>query len=306
MRCVAPKLFDLLRDSLALSGTGDDVPDHPKQAHPYDFRFIPSPLKRPPTCQAMMLDDLRLIYLPIAKNACSSLKRMIAALGGLELKIGEDIHHKLDSESTGLQFEDRDDQDIRAALSDPDWMRFVVLRDPLDRLVSVYVEKFVLNRTDVGQVPTIGPAYQAVLSKDNITPEDYDRGITFREFAEFILSEEPDRLNGHWRPQSEYLGQIPFTHLYDVKRLDRLSDDLQAHIGRDVDLPRMNVSRDKSSHLVYHKWAPDARPADLPTPKKLSIDSFLPDGLRSRLEQYYATDLTLYNLVRRTYPQDTD
>ena len=303
---MAPKLFDLLRDRLPLPATSGDVPDHPKQAHPYDFSFIPSPLKRPPTCQAMMVDDLKLIYLPIAKNACSSLKRLMASLGGLELRKGEDIHHKLDAECTGLQFEDRDDHEIRMALSDPDWMRFVVLRDPLDRLVSVYVEKFVLNRTIPDQVPTIGPAYQAVLSKNDISSDDYDRGITFREFAEYILSEEPERLNGHWRPQSEYLGQIPFTHLYDVKRLDRLAQDLQSHIGRDIALPRMNVSRERNTDLIYHKWAPDARPADLPTPKKLSIESFLPDGLRSRLEQYYATDLTLYNLVRRTYPADTN
>jgi hypothetical protein len=301
---VARKLFDLLRDRLAVSARIDDTTDRPRQAHPYDFSFIPSPLKRPPTCQAMMVDDLKLMYLPIAKNACSSLKRMVASLGGLELRKGEDIHHKLDAEKTGLQFEDRSDQDIRAALSDPNWMRFVVLRDPLDRLVSVYVEKFVMNRNKAGQVPTIGPAYQAVMLKDQITPEDYDRGLTFREFAEFILSEEPKRLNGHWRPQSEYLGQIPFTHLYDVKRLDLLAHGLQTHIGRDVALPRMNVSRNAGRDLVYHKWAPDARPADLPSPRELSIESFLPDGLRSRLNQYYATDITLYNLVRSSQPAD--
>lgn len=248
----------------------------------------------------MMVDDLRLMYLPIAKNACSSLKRLVAGLGGLQLRKGEDIHHKLDSENTGLQFEDREDHVIRAALSNPDWMRFVAIRDPLDRLVSVYVEKFVLNRNIPDQRPTIGPVYQAVLGREEVTDEDYDRGLTFREVAEYILAEEPARLNGHWRPQSEYLGRIPFTHLYDVKRLHYLAEDLSAHIGRKIELPMMNVSRDRSSELVYNQWAPDARPGDLPTPKKLSIESFLPDGLRCQLEEYYATDLTLHRLVERS------
>ncbi|OSQ52576.1 sulfotransferase family 2 domain-containing protein [Marivita geojedonensis] len=293
------KLLEKLRDRFGASPQTEPAQDGPFQAHPFDYSFIPSPLKRPPTCQAMMVDDLRLMYLPIAKNACSSLKRLVASLGGLELKKGEDIHHKLDSESTGLQFEDREDHVIRAALSDPTWMRFLVIREPLDRLISVYVEKFVLNRREPGQIPTIGPVYQAILGKEDITPEDYDRGLTFREFAEYILSEEPERLNGHWRPQSQYLGHIPFTHVYDVKQLERLAQDLSTHIGRTIDLPRMNVSRDVDGDQIYNRYAPDARPADLPTPKKLSLESFLPDGLRARLEEYYATDLTLYHLVER-------
>lgn len=301
------KLLEKLRDRFGASPQTEPAQDGPFQSHPFDYSFIPSPLKRPPTCQAMMVDDLRLMYLPIAKNACSSLKRLVASLGGLELKKGEDIHHKLDSESTGLQFEDREDHVIRAALSDPTWMRFLVIREPLDRLISVYVEKFVLNRREPGQIPTIGPVYQAILGKEDITPEDYERGLTFREFAEYILSEEPERLNGHWRPQAEYLGHIPFTHVYDVKQLDRLAEDLSTHIGRTIDLPRMNVSRDADGDQIYNRYAPDARPADLPTPKKLSLESFLPEGLRARLEEYYATDLTLYHLVERAgAPRSSD
>jgi len=292
------KLIEKLRDQLGRPAPEPAAPASFKRALE-DFSHIPSPLKRPPTCQAMMIDDCRIIYLPIAKNACSSLKRTIAELGGVIPAKGEDIHHKLDSEHTGLQFEDRSDHEIRAALSDTDWMRFVVLRDPLDRLVSVFVEKFVLNRNIPAQAPTIGPVYQAVLLKETITPEDFDRGLTFREFAEYILSEGPARLNGHWRPQSAYLDHIPFTHVYDVNRLDLLARDLRAHLGRDIALPRMNVSREKSNELIYHKWAPDARPADLPTPKKLSVESFLPDGLHRKLIEYYATDLTLHRLAQR-------
>ncbi|MGJ8602588.1 MAG: sulfotransferase family 2 domain-containing protein [Marivita sp.] len=271
----------------------------PKQTHLFDYTYIPSPLKRPPICQAMMVDKHKLMYLPIAKNACSSLKRTVAMLGGLTLENGEDIHHKLDSERTGLQFEDRPDHEIRKALAAPDWMRFLIIREPLDRLVSVYVEKFVFNRNKADQVQTIGPAFQAILGKDTLTPEDFDRGLTFREFVEYILSECPERLNGHWRPQSEYLGHIPFTHVYDVKRLDLLAEDLRTHIGADIELPRMNVSRDKTKGQVYHKWAPDARPADLPTPKQLSIESFLPEDLFAQLTEYYATDITFHRLVQK-------
>ncbi|MFP7674148.1 sulfotransferase family 2 domain-containing protein [Marivita sp. S0852] len=292
---MALKLIEKLGLKLAPPSTPSFVP-----AHPYDFSHVPSPLKRPPTCQAMMVDDLKIIYLPIAKNACSSLKRLVANLGGVELQDGEDIHHKLDANDTGLQFEDRTDNDIRRALSDPSWMRFVVMRDPLDRLVSVYVEKFVQNRTIAGQAPTTGPVLEAVLGKEDLTPEDFDTGITFREFAEYILSERPERLNGHWRPQAEYLGHIPFTHMYDVKNLEQLANDLRGHIGQDIDLPRMNVSREAAKKPIYDTHAPDKRPTDLSNAKHLSMESFLPPDLRSRLEEYFATDVTLHNVLSKS------
>lgn len=144
-------------------------------------------LHRAPTSQAMLVDELNLVYLPIAKNACSSLKQLVAALGGVELGPDEDIHIKLDTNRTGLQFADRSEEDIRQALTAPDWMRFAVIRDPFDRLVSAYVEKFVLHRDEPRIEETVGPAYRAVFGHEDLTPGDMARGITFREFVEFIV-----------------------------------------------------------------------------------------------------------------------
>lgn len=256
-------------------------------------------LNRSPTSQAMIVDDLKLIYLPIAKNACSSLKRMVAAMGGVDLLPGEDIHIKLDKNSTGLQFADRSEDEIRHALSSPDWMRFVVIRDPLDRLVSAYIEKFVLNRNHPRIEETVGPTYRAVFKKDDLDAEDFARGITFREFVEVILAETPKALDFHWRPQSEQLGNIAFTHIYDVRQLDDLVADLRAHVGQEVELPRMNVSRDATGDLIDLPGAYDILPADLAEPNRISIGSFLPPDLRSLVEQYFAMDVTLYGMVQR-------
>lgn len=265
----------------------------------FDEDHVASPFKRVPLRQAMMVDAHRLVYLPIAKNACSSLKTLVANLGGMELGPEQDIHGVLDHDPNRLVFLNRDDADIRAALSAPDWMRFCVLRHPLDRLVSVYVEKFVKNRHAPGMRITCDPVLLRSLNKWHLTEADYDRGITFRSFAQDLLSEPPQRLDPHWRPQSLFLNHIPHTHLYTVDMLGVLKSDLEGHIGAPVDLPHKNrVRMDKTGGLPGICVA-DALPGDLDAPEKIDMDRFMDAPLRAQLSEYFAQDLTLFDLVHQ-------
>lgn len=245
-----------------------------------------------------MVDKHKLIYHPIAKNACSSTKRLVAEMGGFKPEKGQDIHHALDSQNTGLQFKDRTADEVITALNDPSWMRFVIYRDPLDRLVSAYVEKFVQNRSCPSQREVNTGVIQAIFQKEEPTEEDFEHGVTFREFAEYILAENPNHLNSHWQPQTFYLGNIPFTHMYEIKALDRLEADLQEHVGKKVEIPRQNLSRGKQSEAEYLSIAPDLLPKDLGNAKNLSLDSFLAPDLLMRLTEYYAADISIYRLVQ--------
>lgn len=270
---------------------------------PVQFDVAPkaSPLKSWRISQAFFLKDLKLIYLPIAKNASSSLKRAFAELGGLKVKPKEGIHRKLHNESNGILFKDRSDEELRAALTDPSWMRLLVWRDPLDRLVSAYTEKFVINRMNRGLFRTSGPVLQSVfgLKHHEVTLKHFERGITFRQFAEYILTEDREFQNNHWRPQSDYLGHICFTHMYDFQALDRLAEDMRAHIGRDLDIPQLNVTRSGRKEPQVFQGACDMLPGDLPDVKRLSPVSFLEPSLRMRLEEFYATDVSIYRLVQK-------
>lgn len=289
-----------------------EMPDPP--AEPFKARFpkispsappfISQSLRWSPTAQAMIVDQLKLMYLPIAKNACSSTKRLVANLGGLTLDPGQDIHFTLDKQNTGLQFKDRTEADLRAAFASPDWMRFMIFRDPMDRLVSAYVEKFVNNRKNPEQWATCREVIKTVFGTADPTPEDFAHGITFREFSEFILSRNPKDLNSHWQPQTFYMGHVPLTHMYDVKALDQLSVDLKDHVGTDIDLPHINMSRSTDRKLTYLKTAVDLLPEDLPNAHSLSIESFLDESLHARLSEYYAADLSIYRQIRKTQAQD--
>ncbi|WP_218588594.1 sulfotransferase family 2 domain-containing protein [Marivita hallyeonensis] len=254
----------------------------------------------------MIVDQLKLIYLPIAKNACSSTKRLVASLGGLTPENGQDIHYMLDKNNTGLQFKDRKTEDLTRAFAARDWMRFIIFRDPMDRLVSAYVEKFVNNRTYPDQWATCRHVIETVFEKRDPTPEDYAHGVTFREFAEYILAHDPQQLDSHWQPQTFYMGHVPLTHMYDVKALDQFEQDLRDHIGADITLPRMNVSRETETDLTDLPTAVDLLPADLPDAKSLSLHSFLPEDLRARLMEFYAADVSIYRQIQRASGTATD
>lgn len=287
----------------------EPAPEPPPPPRPITARFprpstpVPGYIDwsrpRAPTSQAMIIHDLKLIYLPIAKNACSSTKLLVAELGGLRLEPGEDIHQTLDTRNTGFQFKDHPEDVIRHAIAAPGWMRFMIFRDPMDRLVSAYVEKFVINRSFDHQWDTCRDVLKAVLGSDDPAPEDFVQGITFREFAEFILSQDPRELDSHWQPQVFYMGHVPLTHMYDVRAMDRLVIDLQSHVGSDIELPRRNVSREPERATEYLDIAADCLPGDLHNAETLSTDSFLPEDLRQRLTEYYAADVSIYRQIQQ-------
>lgn len=252
-----------------------------------------SPFKRPPLHQVIMVDDFKIMYLPIGKNACSSLKRVVAELGGLNLDRSEDIHRKLDSENTGLMFFNRDDEDIRIALRQSGWMRFAIIRDPLERLVSAYVEKFVINRLSPDVRITCDPVLMRSHKLGWLRDSDYERGVTFEAFVKDLLSQSPDRLDPHWRPQSQYLKAYPFTHIYHIDDLDLVSRDLSDHTGKNVQIPRSNVSRNSDQTELHVENAAELLPRDLPSPECISVSSFVHGELRRRILSYFAEDLEL-------------
>src|SRR6056297_620687 len=255
----------------------------------------PSPYKRPPLHQVIMLDRHRLMYLPIAKNACTSLKRLTAELGGLTLKPKEDIHKRLDNTNTGLMFVNREDADIEHNLAQPGWMRFVVIREPLERLVSAYIEKFAVNRQQPGVKITCDPVLMRTFKAGWLREEDYERGITFRQFVSDILAQHPNRLDPHWRPQAQYLKNFPPTHVYRMHEMEKLARDLSEHIGQCVNVPHANMSRNSGVSDICITGAADMLPRDLPSPSELSVHSFITGDLRTQIEAYFAEDIALYS-----------
>ena len=262
------------------------------------------PSKRHPLKHAMMADEKKVFYLPIAKNACSSLKTLIAELGGMpKLKSDEDIHAILDSKPNNLMLLHRNESDIQVMLSDPSWMRFAVLRDPYDRLVSLYVEKFVRHRTQPGVRIDIDPVLKRSLNKNKLTKADYERGVSFLTFAQDLMSEPAKRLNPHWRPQSLYLDRIRYTHLYTVDSLSVLKQDIERHVGHEIQLPYKNAVRTQKPIDHEKPCVTDFLPAEIENAERLPVECYIDRDLRAALNGYFALDETLYNLVSQLNQQ---
>lgn len=266
----------------------------------YHFRDSPDvhPFHRFPLKQAMIADTAKVVYMPIAKNACSSLKTFMYSLSGSpELLEGQDIHSVLDYGETNILFQSRRVVDLSKILNDKSWMRFAVLRHPFDRLVSVYVEKFVLNRTLEAARITIDPVILRALKVYSLGENDYNRGITFRQFVSDILNEEPNLLDPHWRNQSLLLNNFPFTHLYTIEHLDVLRKELEAHCGTVLGIPHLNVSRDDKDNKVLGRNLADTYPGEIFNASGTTTDDFLDDSLRDALGVHFSHDVLLYSLV---------
>lgn len=180
---------------------------------------------------------LNLAYCPIPKNACSSVKHALLA----ELKIdlaGQLLHDRLPTPGN-WQVEPGElrrlpDSPTPSVHRLPGAFAFAVVRHPLDRLVSAFADKVLHG------APGLTPDWYALRH--------------FPDFVHRIVSTPPEALNEHMRPQSCFLGRLPFDGFL---RFERLQEDwrlVQERTGCKQPL----VKRNASKHQAYRDYFDDA------------------------------------------------
>jgi tetratricopeptide (TPR) repeat protein len=170
--------------------------------------------------------DRKLAYVSIAKNACTFLKtRVILNSRHRENYLAStETIHRFCGTLIG--------QSPQVTPGDPEWFKFVVLRHPLSRILSAYLDKFVrLNpnedRYTAMQVARTVRETQASLG----LPEDPARSITFEEFVHYLAATPDEQLDMHWMPQ--YLVTGTDLGLYDhVGTFEHLSETLEMLVTR--------------------------------------------------------------------------
>ena len=253
---------------------------------------IPPLHRRWPNAQLFVVENRRILFQPVAKNGCTSLKSLMVDLSDIPDKaaVRERVHEATDSANTGLHLKDKSAENVARILAAPGYFRFAVVRDPFDRLVSAYVEKFVVKRGAAYQHYATGPVVAAVQGQ---AEADHAAGITFRQFAEYVTATPPERLDPHWRPQIDYFRDVPLDRLYGLGDFDLLERDLSLHCGEPVRIDHRNRSRGQT-RLVAESVA-DMSPAALEgIAMRLSSESFFDADLGLRVGCYFAADLTLY------------
>jgi tetratricopeptide (TPR) repeat protein len=147
----------------------------------------------------LMNKEHQIIYIPIAKNACTMFTSMI-----VEHSNASKMYH--DSGQTIYRYSRRHDtqfglQDF-SCFSDSKYFKFAILRNPFYRLISGYLDKLV-------KYSKLEPCAQEIIREvQHFWGIKYSlkQSITFRQFLIYLANTEDHFLDKHWRSQHTFLG----------------------------------------------------------------------------------------------------
>lgn len=240
----------------------------------------------------MVAQEHRLMYIPVAKCACTSLKSMMVELAGVEhsdqaIKLG--VHQVTDRFNTGVQLKDKPMDLAREILASDQYLKFAVVREPFERLVSAYLEKFVHNRDSARNLLHTRPIISEVQGTTEI---DLQRGISFDEFVAYILQQDSWDLDTHWRPQYLYMLGVPhISKVFRIEDLDKLATYLGEERGIQVKLGHKNRTSKSSEILV---GASALKADQLENTGTISPESFLSSKYFDEVRRFYQEDFDLY------------
>ncbi|GIX30015.1 MAG: hypothetical protein KatS3mg124_0487 [Porticoccaceae bacterium] len=251
-----------------------------------------------PYAQMFVAPRWRILYCPVAKCACTALKRLMVEIAdppGRVAILAGDVHSATDRAFTGVQLKDLDPATAEEALFSSDWFRFAVVREPRARLLSAFWEKFVLHRRDPAVQGDILPVLEAVAARRGGVA-DPERGIAFVDFIHYLAESDPATLNAHWAPQRRCLGDLAYGALFRLDSLDLLAKALSARVGRSIHIPVANVSRSGRGRRLpgaAHRVA-----AELERLGPVDAASFYEPELDALVRERYADDFALYAAAR--------
>jgi hypothetical protein len=241
----------------------------------------------------LIVRPARLVFCPIAKVANTSVKDWVLRLTGHETEANL-VHKVLDGGRIKLQARYRSERGFDAIMRDPDWARVAILRDPLDRLVSCYWDKFVRTRKADAVLHHTRPVYQFIYGEEAPTPHQLNHGITFRQFCQYINLNRREAMDPHWAPQSRYLETYRWDHLFRIDRIDAFErfvlDRCPAEL-QDIRLGMRNVApRNKAP---VETLLADTPPIQLETYAKLPNEVFVTPDIEDFIRDYFALDYML-------------
>ena len=231
-----------------------------------------------------VLPDARLVFTALNKNACTSLKWMIAQVAGEDLEsfkagIGtyttdrESIHNRrLWKHALTMNLVD---PAIRAGI-DPDngWLIFAVVRDPRSRMFSAWQNKLLFNN-----------AGYAKWRREPWYPRGvFDAPSIVAEFARFVDALEADPNHplllddNHFRSQTRLLrlDHLTYSRIYDISEIPAAVNDVQAHLGAlGISAPEFPLERANDTPLKANASVIDA-------------------DIRGKIERIYAEDFTRF------------
>lgn len=237
----------------------------------------------------VVLEDLKVAFLPMPKSGCTSMLWTLAALAGHTRDDFTHSHQPEISRSMAVhnmrrwrpaeRWSHRTPEDRARIVGADDWLRFTIVRDPVPRLWSAWQSKLLLQEPRFVERFSTQPWFP---HRASTVDEVVD---AFRAFVRALdTGAEQAPHDAHWGPQTGLMAEYPT--VWVVGRADRPADNLAllrdhlAAIGADPtqvvsDVPRENanplpfhpsVYDDETAAITARLFAGDRALADFPEP----------------------------------------
>lgn len=224
--------------------------------------------------------ELTLAYAYIRKNACSTFKQVF---------IGLSLHSWNTGTETELEFMNSHHRAKRHQIATADY-RICILRDPVERAVSTYRNKFIQRSYHGG----IFASYEKITGQN---PEE----ASFADFVQRYLTQPPVLLDQHVLPQAAHLRPFSYNATFLIEGLhDGMARIIGPDLARTYFRDRQNPSggrelqdsgaADRPSRVLAQAFLAE----DRQIPDK---DSFLTPDLRALLARYAEDSVLLARIT---------
>jgi len=241
--------------------------------------------------------NYKFIYCPIPKAASSSMLNLVLLLSDLEKKdkiLQEGGKMIRTCVASHLQISSLNVSIVEDILADPDYFTFTVVRNPWSRLVSAYLDKFVINKNTA--ISSTREIEKKIYKQQGKRP-DYKRSITFRQFVDYVSNTEDSSLNPHWRSQHTFLSDFKFDYIGHLETLDRDFEYIKKRLSIDIELPYAMLR--KASYLSDPQKLDNAPPYFDWFPNQLKKMQVFP-----KYKEFYDSDMK--EKVRIRYKADIE
>ena len=180
----------------------------------------------------------RLLYVSVAKAACTAMKHLLAGLEGetflqsaspasWEVEPDLVVHDRQRWQMPSLA--DLTEAELNEVLAGDRYFRFALVRNPFTRVFSAWQSKLLLREPLQVVAYRDAPFFNLeVRSMDDIAP-------AFEGFLEFVARyERPSIRNDHWAPQTALLfrDRISYDNIGKVENVSDLLSGLGGHLAR--------------------------------------------------------------------------
>lgn len=195
-----------------------------------------------------ILPEAKIIFVPIAKNAHTSITEAFLSFRGIDwkelpikdnqiLKCGDEehkFHAAIEENDTGILIKDLPPRIIHEALSSPEYLRVAVVRDPFKRLISAYNHLVVQSVRD-----------EIIRRNTKLIWNFFERGlseeINFIELMKYISCVPNHEIDLHFAPQHTFISNFNINKFIPIEKLNILEELIENRSGKPFKIKHMNT-----------------------------------------------------------------